>query len=123
MTVRGASQKSEKSFATLVESFQSNTMIMAEDATKRRAADLVGLGFVWNELEVGYRFQMIGRRELGKTTHRSGQPTKYRGMRLELVRWVGDESEPLKAGWLAASRRGIGDNVEGPDRRRNPEQA
>ena len=76
---------------------------MAKDVTERRTTELTGLGFVWDDLEVDYRFRMIGRRELGKTTHRSAQPAKYR-MRFELVRWVRDGSEPLKAGWLVESR-------------------
>ena len=28
---------------------------------RRRAAELVGLGFAWDELEVGYRFRTVGR--------------------------------------------------------------
>ena len=28
---------------------------------ERRTAELVGLGFAWDELEVGYRFQTVGR--------------------------------------------------------------
>lgn len=47
-------------------------MIMAKDVTEQRAVDLVGLGFVWNELEVSYRFRMIGRRELEKAAYRFG---------------------------------------------------
>ena len=28
---------------------------------ERRVAELVGLGFAWDELEVGYRFRTVGR--------------------------------------------------------------